>query len=212
MQAEQVEKVEYFHIELESHDVIIADGALSETFIDDGSRGIFHNAHDYATLYADDVAQPACYCAPRLAEGYEIEAVRQQLARRVGLLRDADAPRTGALRGYIDRVRSGSIAGWAQNADAPEAPVCLDIFADGKFIGCLLANIYRDDLQAAGLGSGRHGFEFIPPAGLEFTLDTVEVRRSLDGAPIKRSGNRARVERPAGHRTLVCPRRAGILD
>ena len=105
-------------------------------------------------------------------EGYEVEAVRQRLARRVGLLRARRRTAPGALRGYIDRVRASSIAGWAQNADAPEAPVCLDIFADGKFIGRLLANIYRDDLQAAGLGSGRHGFEFIPPAGVSSSRST----------------------------------------
>jgi hypothetical protein len=27
-------------------DVIVAEGALSESFIDDGSRAMFHNAHD----------------------------------------------------------------------------------------------------------------------------------------------------------------------
>ena len=31
MQAERVEQIEYFHIELETHDVIIAEGALSES-------------------------------------------------------------------------------------------------------------------------------------------------------------------------------------
>ena len=47
VQAERVENVEYFHVELETHDVIIAEGALSETFLDDDSRGMFHNAHEY---------------------------------------------------------------------------------------------------------------------------------------------------------------------
>jgi hypothetical protein len=42
VQAEQVEQVEYFHIELETHDVIMAEGAPSETFIDDDSRSMFH--------------------------------------------------------------------------------------------------------------------------------------------------------------------------
>ena len=51
VQAERVEKVEYFHIELDTHDVIIAEGALSESFIDDDSRGIFHNAHEYRKFY-----------------------------------------------------------------------------------------------------------------------------------------------------------------
>ena len=66
VQAERVEKVEYFHIELESHDVIIAEGALSESFIDDDDRGMFHNAHEYRTLYPDAAAFPQRYCAPRL--------------------------------------------------------------------------------------------------------------------------------------------------
>ena len=51
VQAERVEQVEYFHIELDTHDVIIAEGALSESFIDDDSRGMFHNAHEYRALY-----------------------------------------------------------------------------------------------------------------------------------------------------------------
>ena len=187
VQAERVETLEYFHIELETHDVIIAEGALAESFIDDDSRAMFHNAHDYATLYAQEHAAPAHYCAPRLDEGYEVEVVRQHLAQRAGLLRSADAPQLGALRGYIDRIRASSIAGWAQNADAPEAPVCLDIFADGKLIGRVLANSYRDDLKRAGLGSGRHAFTFTPPASLDVAPDTIDVRRSLDGAALERS-------------------------
>ena len=185
VQAAHAESVEYVHIELDSHDVIIAEGALSETFIDDDSRGMFHNAHDYDTLYAQVPAVAAHYCAPRLDEGYEVEAVRQRLALRSGLVRRSDTAQLGALRGYIDRVRAGSIAGWAQNADAPEAPVCLDILADGKRIGQVLANSYREDLKAAGLGSGRHAFTFTPPASLAFAPDAVEVRRALDGAALE---------------------------
>jgi Hint domain len=186
VQAHSVDKVEYFHIELDTHDVIIAEGALSETFIDDDSRAMFHNALEFDALYAEEHA-PGHYCAPRVGEGYEVEAVRSRLAQRAGLLRAADSPQLGALRGYVDRIRSGSIAGWAQNADAPEAPVCLDIFAEGKRIGRVLANIYRDDLKRAGLGSGRHSFEFTPPAGLDFASATVEVRRALDGAALQHS-------------------------
>ena len=54
------------------------------------------------------------------------------------------------------------IAGWAQNPDHPEAPVCLEIYAGGRLIGQVLANRYREDLERAGLGSGCHGFEFAP--------------------------------------------------
>jgi hypothetical protein len=58
VQAERVEKVEYFHIELDSHDVIIAEGALSETFLDDDSRGMFHNVHEYDALYGRSAPRP----------------------------------------------------------------------------------------------------------------------------------------------------------
>ncbi len=85
VQAQSVDKVEYFHIELDSHDVIIADGALSETFLDDDNRGMFHNAQDYDALYGDEERAPAHYCAPRLDEGYELEAVRRRLAARAAL-------------------------------------------------------------------------------------------------------------------------------
>jgi microcystin-dependent protein len=180
VQAERADKVEYIHVELDSHDVIVAEGALSETFLDDDSRGMFHNAHEYDGLYPDDVRQPARYCAPRRDDGYEVEAVRRRLAQRAGLAGAADAPRISGLRGTIDHVGI-SIAGWAQNTDHPEAPVCLDIYAGSILIGRTLANRYREDLEHAGLGSGRHGFEFVPPAGLAFAARSIEVRRSLDG-------------------------------
>ena len=50
--------MEYFHIELDTHDVIIAEGALAESFIDDDSRGMFHNAHEYRALYPDAATGP----------------------------------------------------------------------------------------------------------------------------------------------------------
>jgi len=185
VQAEQVEEVEYFHIELDTHDVIVADGALSETFVDDDSRGMFHNAHEFASLYPDALKLPARYYAPRLGEGFEVEAVRQRIALRAGLASSREPTRLGELRGAIDVVDARRVAGWAQNADHPEAPVCLDILADGRLLGQVLANNYREDLEHAGIGSGCHAFVFALPADIALALDTVEVRRSLDGEPLQ---------------------------
>jgi glycosyltransferase involved in cell wall biosynthesis len=84
-QAERVERVDYFHIELDSHDIIVAEGALSESFVDDDSRGMFQNAHEFAALYPDRLTQPARYCAPRIAFGTELEAVRRLIAHRAGI-------------------------------------------------------------------------------------------------------------------------------
>jgi probable HAF family extracellular repeat protein len=82
VQAERVDKVSYFHIELETHDVIVAEGALSETFLDDDSRGMFQNAPEFHALYPDAAGLPAQYCARRVEDGYELEAVRQRIALR----------------------------------------------------------------------------------------------------------------------------------
>ncbi len=188
VQAERVDKVEYFHIELDAHDVIVAEGALSETFIDDDSRGLFHNAHEYAAMYPDATAGVAHYCAPRVDEGYELEAIRRRITLRAGLTSNGETT-LGALRGYLDLISVNSVEGWAQNVDHPEAPVCLDILVGGSLVGQVLANRYREDLERAGMGSGRHSFEFAPPAGMVLVPDAVEVRRSLDGASLMRSAH-----------------------
>ena len=186
VQAERVESIEYFHIELDSHDVLVAEGALSESFIDDESRNMFHNAHEFQKLYPDVATPIAQYCAPRLSDGYEVEAARRRIALRAGLSMKVDGPRVGALRGMVDRVGARQIEGWAQDADHREVPVCLDIYAGGRLLGQVLANNYRGDLERAGCGSGCHSFVFTPPVGLVFAPDAVEVRRSLDGAPLPR--------------------------
>ena len=75
-------RVDYFHLELETHDVILAEGAWSESFVDDNSRGMFGNAHEYRRLHPDAGAEPAVFCAPRVDSGAELDAVRRDLAAR----------------------------------------------------------------------------------------------------------------------------------
>ncbi len=183
VQADRVEKVEYFHIELDSHDVIIAEGALAESYIDDHSRALFHNAHEYDALYPTPAPAAARYCAPRLDEGYAVEAVRQRIAARAGLLRIAGGERMGTLCGHVEHVDAHRIAGWAQCSEHPKAPICLDIFADGKLIGQVLANHHRAGPDEP--GAGPRGFEFFFPCDL--SACAIDVRRSLDGALLQNS-------------------------
>ena len=194
VQVARVEEVEYVHIELDTHDVIIAEGALSETFIDDDSRGMFHNADEYCALHsAATMATMVRYCARRLQEGYEIEAVRRHIAPRAGLV--SEEPSAGELRGYIDLIAPHVVEGWAQSVDHPEAPVCLDIFSGGRLIGQVLANRFRKDLEQANLGSGCHSFRFAVPDGVTFTPDSVAVKRSLDGKALPQSAQAKRVRK-----------------
>ncbi len=108
VQATNVDRVDYFHIELETHDIIVAEGAFSESFVDDDSRGMFHNAHEFQTLYPNERPRPDPYCAPRVAFGDQVEAARRQIARRAGIpysrLAAESRPRALVIDNQIPRM------------------------------------------------------------------------------------------------------------
>lgn len=79
IQIEKPSHISYIHIELETHDILLAEGAPSESFLDDSSRGMFHNAHEYSELYPDAPGVPVQYCAPRLEDGEELARIHQRL-------------------------------------------------------------------------------------------------------------------------------------
>jgi autotransporter passenger strand-loop-strand repeat protein len=173
-QVEQVERVTYFHIELESHDVILAENCPAESFLDDGCRGQFHNATTFEAMYPQAQSAPGI---ERVESGHLLAAVQYRLATRAGV--SMPHTQTGGLTGYVDRAEGGIVSGWAQNKDAPEAPVFLDIYSDGQHVVQVLANAYRADLRAACIGSGCHAFEVRLPAGC---AGQIEVRRAADQA------------------------------
>ena len=82
------DRIDYFHVELETHDVIMAEGVPSESFLDDDSRGMFHNALEFASLYPD-APPPGCFYAPRIDRGYELEAIRRRLSHVMKVPRTA---------------------------------------------------------------------------------------------------------------------------
>jgi hypothetical protein len=78
LQERGCERVDYFHIELDAHDIVLAEGSPTETFIDEDSRQLFQNASDYAARYGRPIERPLS-CAPRVTEGYRLEAIRRRL-------------------------------------------------------------------------------------------------------------------------------------
>src|SRR4029077_10010554 len=94
LQAERVEAVEYFHIELDEHDVVFAEGAPAETFVDCDNRMMFGNGAGYAALYPDDARPRWEFCVPRLKWGAEeltsIRAALLQRAEAQGLVLEPD--------------------------------------------------------------------------------------------------------------------------
>ena len=186
--------VEYFHLELESHDVVLANGAPSETFLNDDSRGMFQNVVEYRQLYPGEVESPARYCAPRVEDGHELDVIRRQIdaraVRSAGHKPNADDlllndPRLADPRpGNLEAVSRGRISGWAR---LPKTllPVVLQVFSDGVLLARIVADTFRWDLLEAGIGEGRHGFalEFAAPLS-PLMRHIIEVRREADGVAI----------------------------
>ncbi len=79
VQERDLDRVDYYHVELDSHDVLLAEGAPSESFLHDGNRGQFHNSAEHPVLYPNAQATGE-RCAPRVDCGFALEAIRQRLA------------------------------------------------------------------------------------------------------------------------------------
>ncbi len=75
VQDHRATRVDYVHLELDCHDLVVAEGARSETYLDDDSRGLFANAAGHCGPSAR-----GGYCAPRVMDGYGLEAIRRRLA------------------------------------------------------------------------------------------------------------------------------------
>jgi Hint domain len=101
VQEESVEEVTYLHLEFDSHAVIYAEGAASESFVDDESRQMFDNAAEYARLYPNAAHEPARFYAPRTEDGEELESMRQRLAARVAAMDPVSADQMQILLSII---------------------------------------------------------------------------------------------------------------
>ena len=77
--------VEYWHVELERHEVLLAEGLPAESYLDTGNRAAFANgaAHlrlhpDFAPLSWDDA------CAELVQAGPRVVAAKRRLFERAG--------------------------------------------------------------------------------------------------------------------------------
>ena len=164
------QRVDYFHLELDSHDVILAEGAPSESFLDDNSRGTFENAQEFAALYPYAPA-PGCFCAPKLESGPQLDEIRRRLdGSNVQEARlDADGPHRIAIRQDARALRLVTRSGHT--------------FGDARRLGAAISRITVDGvdqtLDDPRLTTGWHGLEegwrWTNGAGLLLLSDAREV-------------------------------------
>ena len=75
---DRAQEVTIYHVELDSHDVLLANGAPAESYRDDGNRWLFQNANSGWHL------PPQAPYAPVLTGGPIVDAVWRQLLDRAG--------------------------------------------------------------------------------------------------------------------------------
>ena len=91
--------IEYYHIELDSHDILIADGAPSESFRDDGNASQFQNLASRPAREWEPACRPVVEAGPQLEALWRSVAALAGSARATGFTSDAD------LHLLVDGVR-----------------------------------------------------------------------------------------------------------
>ena len=185
VRAEGIDPVCYFHVELEAHAVIFAEGAAAESFVDCDSRLMFQNAGAFAARYPDDVRRSWTFCAPRMEEGFTLQLVHRELAERAGgPIKDQVEPlQDGPLIGCLDAVTRQSITGWAFQSDHTSVPAQMELLDGDALIMRFVADTYRADLEKASIGNGCAAFMLRLPKRLSPDQPhNIRVRRVSDKA------------------------------
>jgi hypothetical protein len=202
-------EVEFYHIELETHDVLVANGAAAESYRDDGNRWMFRNANSGW----NQPAKPPC--APVLTGGPIVDAIWRRILDRYAtphavLLTDdpdlhllvdgvrIDGP---AHRGARHTFRLSTVPASVQIVSRAAAPAELGYARDPRRLGVavtqilMFAGVTQRGMQADDpvLAVGFHDFEpalghrwtdgdaTIPPALFEGMRGPLELVLFLGG-------------------------------
>jgi hypothetical protein len=80
--------VDYFHVELDEHSILLAEGLPTESYLDTGNRGFFANAREVLILHpnlddeSDNPIRQATSCAPFVWDESRVKPVWDRLAAR----------------------------------------------------------------------------------------------------------------------------------
>jgi len=69
-------------------------------------------------------------------------------------------------QGSLDAATCSSIDGWAWDSTQPNGTVNVDVLDGATVLATVPANVFRQDLQNAGIGNGYHGFHLNPPSSV----------------------------------------------
>jgi autotransporter passenger strand-loop-strand repeat protein len=89
-QEQSTQHVTYHHIELDSHDVLLAEGLPCESYLDTGNRNAFETVTGVMTLHPNFApATDHGFCAPLIRDGEILKTIRARLTHRATQTRAA---------------------------------------------------------------------------------------------------------------------------
>jgi hypothetical protein len=100
---DRAQEVSIYHVELATHDVLVANGAPAESYRDDGNRWLFRNANSGWGLAAQ------APCAPLLTGGALVDAVWRRLCDRAGPRPGVPLTQDAGLHLMVDGKRCDAI-------------------------------------------------------------------------------------------------------
>jgi hypothetical protein len=178
--------VTYYHIELATHGILLAEGTPAESYLESGNRGAFENGGPAVTLLPDfaQTAREAKGCAPFAESGGRVEAIRARILARAGAATTQDA-------GLEIRFQNGAAIIFSRRAIPAEVtPDPRDRRVLGVKIGAIHVAGRQIPLDHPALTQGWHAAEpdgrwtqgaaVIPASLLNGSADvTVEIAATL---------------------------------
>ncbi|HEY2617868.1 MAG TPA: Hint domain-containing protein, partial [Acetobacteraceae bacterium] len=190
---DRAQEVSIYHLELDTHDVLLANGAPAESYRDDGNRWLFQNRNSGWTM------PPLAPCVPVLTGGPIVDALWRRLLERAGPRRSLPLTDNPDLHLLVDGRRVDPMDLCADRAvfRLPTRPhtvrICsrsavpqeLGLARDARALGVavsriVLAQARRQEAIEAGAASltdGYHAFE--PGNGIRWTDGDAAVSAEL---------------------------------
>ncbi len=79
------------------------------------------------------------------------------------------------IDGFVEDVSDEEIRGWVYESTRPNIPLDVEVRAGSERIAIVRADLFREDLLAAGKGNGRHAFLFRRQDGMPLGFLTARV-------------------------------------
>lgn len=197
---EEAETIRYFHVELDTHDVLLANGLPCESYLDDGNRFFAANASEFTELYGRlDPQSWDNACAPLVAEGPQLTEIRERLHARAEVLgwsksEEPDLVVEAGGKRYAPQHRSGDRY-WFQVPAAETLSLrsssgllghVLPSLTDERMLGVAVGEIRIDgaalDLEDAALGEGFYPLERHEGHAWRWTNGAAELKLGLSKA------------------------------